>query len=308
MAFLDFWPGFDTDEDRWLGRSWFAENLKGVDIVRAPEDASVVVFSVFGREHQRLLQAAASGRPSPKLVCFIGENVRPPVGKVNLVLSFDHLPKVPASLHLRLPLWVLNREVHTVLRIHEERLRGYNKGPPPRAGFCCWVASNASMYDASYRLRFVQLLSSRYKSVACGGEVMNNVGGPVQDKMDFLSGFKFNIAFENASHPGYCTEKLLHAFAGGCVPIYWGDPHVARCKPHRQLSDVEPDFNPAALISAHDFESVDELISHVAAVDQDPALLQAYLEQPILSQAWYQRLRRWSDFQSGFEELLFEST
>ena len=55
--------------------------------------------------------------------------------------------------------------------------------------------------------------------------------------MKFLRGYRFNICFENASHPGnviqkysclctytyahinegYCTEKILHAFAAGCV-------------------------------------------------------------------------------------------
>lgn len=57
----------------------------------------------------------------------------------------------------------------------------------------------------------------------------------VEDKMTFLRGYRFNICFENASHPGpvwaphhrslplermlkgYCTEKILHAFAAGCV-------------------------------------------------------------------------------------------
>jgi alpha(1,3/1,4) fucosyltransferase len=26
--------------------------------------------------------------------------------------------------------------------------------------------------------------------------------------------------------PGYVTEKLFHAKAAGCVPIYWGAPDV----------------------------------------------------------------------------------
>lgn len=306
IAFLDFWPGFDTDEDRWLSRRWFRDNLQGVEILDEPEGASVVLFSIFGREHQRFLADRSScrgeGRRAPKLVCFIGENRRPPVGKVPLVFSFDHLAGFPATTHLRLPLWVLDREVHTVLRLHEERLRARRVAKPQRAGFCCWVASNSNMYNAAFRLRFVQMLTLRYKQVACGGESLNNVGGPVQDKLGFLRGFKFNVAFENASYPGYCTEKLLHAFAAGCVPIYWGDPHVSR------KSAVEPDFNPAALISAHDFDNADELLAHIAAVDQDPALMQQYLDQPILSTTWYQRLRDWPAFQDAFTELLFEGT
>merc|ERR1712014_409495 len=102
-------------------------------------------------------------------------------------------------------------------------------------------------------------------------------GGPVKDKLAFLRGYRFNVAFENASHPGYCTEKLLHAFAAGCVPIYWGDPRVSRYRDSSGPSDsVEADFNPKALISAHDYETPELRVRHIEAVDRDPALFDAY--------------------------------
>lgn len=42
-------------------------------------------------------------------------------------------------------------------------------------------------------------------------------------KNRWLKNYKFNICFENGSSPGYITEKLFQAYAGGCIPIYWGD-------------------------------------------------------------------------------------
>lgn len=298
IAFVDFWPGFDTDTDRWLNKSWFAKTLVDVEIVNAGEPAEVTVFSVFGHSHRQLLAKAS---PSTKLVFFTGENLRPPVGKVPLCLSFDHVPRAPSSVHTRLPLWVLNAEVAEVVRLHEARLQGAAIDPTVyNRSFCSWVASNAGMYNAGVRTRFVQTLMDSYKKVACGGPVMNNVGGPVEDKMFFLRGYKFNIAFENASRPGYCTEKLLHAFAAGCVPIYWGDPNCSR------TSGAEADFNPAAMISAHDFETPSKLIDHIRKVDGDPTLFAEYLKQPILSSAWYARLRVWDAFRQGLTELLFE--
>ncbi|RIY39723.1 hypothetical protein CKF58_01780 [Psittacicella hinzii] len=41
-------------------------------------------------------------------------------------------------------------------------------------------------------------------------------------KLDFLQRVIFNICPENSNTPGYVTEKLLEAFAAGCIPIYWG--------------------------------------------------------------------------------------
>lgn len=34
--------------------------------------------------------------------------------------------------------------------------------------------------------------------------------------------YKFTIAFENQSYPGYVTEKIADALMAGTVPIYWG--------------------------------------------------------------------------------------
>jgi len=48
-------------------------------------------------------------------------------------------------------------------------------------------------------------------------------GGPL-GKIQFLKQYKFNIAFENASLPGYTTEKVRRGDAARCLPIYWAIP------------------------------------------------------------------------------------
>merc|ERR550525_75603 len=123
------------------------------------------------------------------------------------------------------------------------------------------MATNPDTKEDKQNLNCTHSLSVRHKMVSCGGQVLNNVGGPVTDKLAFLRSHRFNICFENASRPGYCTEKLLHAFAGGCVPIYWGDPRVSLAPP-AGVAGVS-DFNPRALISAHDFASPELLIQHI---------------------------------------------
>jgi hypothetical protein len=50
----------------------------------------------------------------------------------------------------------------------------------------------------------------------------------IQFKEDGLATYMFSIAHENASYPGYFTEKILDCFATGTIPIYWGDPEIGR--------------------------------------------------------------------------------
>lgn len=293
IAFVGFWPGFDDDTDRWVSKRWFAENLVDVRVVGEHEAPSVVLFSLFGGED---VVRRWRRRPRYKLVFFTGENCRPPLRKVPLCISFERTSLL-RSLHLRLPIWVFDRQVRSVVALHEQRLRG-ERARDCRKGFCAWVASNEHGSDSHVRNSFVDILSRR-REVACGGAVRNNTGGPVEDKLAFQRGHRFAVAFENASHAGYCTEKVLHAFASGCLPIYWGDP---ACR----AGSGEWDFNPEAVLSAHDFESLEALADYVLKVDADPELYERYMTQPVLQEGWYLRLRDWGRFMREVTDAIFD--
>jgi hypothetical protein len=49
-----------------------------------------------------------------------------------------------------------------------------------------------------------------------------NYCGVVKDKLQTLREYNFVLAFENTDYPGYITEKIIHAFMAGTVPLYWG--------------------------------------------------------------------------------------
>jgi len=110
--------------------------------------------------------------------------------------------------------------------------------------FCAFLYSQ----QVSYREAFYRSLS-RYRPIDAPGRSMNNMPGidpiPGQDvwknKIAFLRAYKFVIAFENSSTPGYNTEKLTHAIEADCVPIYWGDREIGRS------------FNKRRFINGHDF-------------------------------------------------------
>lgn len=146
----------------------------------------------------------------------------------------------------------------------------YEKIAAEKTDFCAFVASYANK-NTTTRVDFFHRLS-KYKKVDSGGRLLNNIGGPIPGsyvgKRDWLRKYKFHIAFENRSVPGYVTEKLPDALRAHTVPIYWGAP------------DVVKDFNPASFINANDFASLDSLAEHVAKVDQDPQLYLKYLSAP----------------------------
>lgn len=137
--------------------------------------------------------------------------------------------------------------------------------------FCSFVVSKGDEYVDRKREDIFRMLS-QYKKVNSGGRFLNNIGEPegVPDKLAFQKQHKFAIAFENTSHAGYATEKIVQAFAAKTVPIYWGDPLI------------ENVFNPEAFINCHKYDSFADVVREVARIDQDDAAYQRMINAPAL--------------------------
>lgn len=51
--------------------------------------------------------------------------------------------------------------------------------------------------------------------------------GSIDNKLEKLSQYKFNLCFENAKgYEGYITEKIIDSFRAGSIPIYFGAPNI----------------------------------------------------------------------------------
>lgn len=137
-----------------------------------------------------------------------------------------------------------------------------------KSGFCNFVVSNCFAKDVREKI-FDKL--SEYKKVDSGGRFRNNIGGAVKDKFAFQQKYKFSIACENCSYDGYATEKIMEAFAAGSVPIYYGDPNIAK------------DFNPRAFVNVHDFKTLDDMLSRVKQIDENDELYLSMLNEPIVN-------------------------
>src|ERR1700730_6107534 len=169
---------------------------------------------------------------------FIGcENVWPIMGECDWAFGVMHEEQVGDRRYMRFARWGEDSQLVQQERDWELVLRAKTR-------FCAFIYAN----PVRYREAFCRALS-RYKPVDAPGRSLNNMASidPVPGlrdwnaKIAFLRDYKFVIAFENASQPGYNTEKLTHAIEADCLPIYWGDPEIGRS------------FNVRRLINAHDY-------------------------------------------------------
>ena len=107
---------------------------------------------------------------------------------------------------------------------------------------------------------------------------MNNVRGRVKDKNAFCSQYKFNIAFENSSSPGYTTEKIMQPYTVNSVPIYYGNPLV------------ENDFFPESMVRVSSPDDVQRAIDEIIFLDTHDKAYLAKVKAPCMTHpvSWYE--------------------
>lgn len=137
------------------------------------------------------------------------------------------------------------------------------------------------------RERFFRRLSE-YKRVDSGGRYLNNIGGPVPDKLAFLADYKFTIAFENSQVSGYATEKVIDPMRVASMPIYCGDPSIG------------VDFNTHAMVVIQDEAGVEAAIDEIVRLDNDDEaylakLAKPWFTSPDVPQVYAERLCRFFD-------------
>lgn len=261
------WRGFTFEGiTRWL-----LERATGgpLVVVEREDDADLAIAGIFTRQppkHPR------------KTILISFENGRPDYNscRYSLCSDFDSY----GGRNHRLPAWygylgwpglVARRFRPNELNHGHEPLIDIDTLSLPRPGlvasgrpqFCALVAGNPE----PHRLLAAERLGDIGR-VDLFGNVANR---PLRrSKIEALQDYRFNLCFENSAYPGYYTEKLLHAWAAGCVPLYYSDPWYAR------------DFNQRALINRIDFASLDDFARHVAKIARSPAAIEDIVREPLL--------------------------
>jgi len=202
-------------------------------------------------------------------IFITGEYVIPDFNLCDYGIGFDHLQF--GDRYLRYPNFAFYedqfKELLNPKNFKESELS-------KKEHFCNFIYANSNADPI--RDKFFHLLN-QYKLVSSPGKHLNNTSMDIGErfsedwmysKIDFQSTCKFSIAFENTSSSGYTTEKILHAFISNTIPIYWGNPDVAK------------DFNPKAFINCHDFQNFDQVLEEIERIDSNPEEYILMLNQP----------------------------
>lgn len=294
VGFTCMWDSFRAEYNMFTlmlaeaGKA-FGKDVVGVSIDSMRdgcEDVDILIFGPFGDRWTRVSSTI------PK-IHYTGENT--PIVKrddVKLNLGFIHADMNDSS-YLRLPLWMI--EINW-FRADAERIINPKPIPidrcckvymdEPRDKFCAFIVTNPRQPARNAAFHWL----SQYKKVDSAGRLFNNVGADIfaglggaggeLKKLEFLKNYKFCLAYENESSPGYTTEKWLHAKAAGCVPIYWGDPKFER------------EFDIDSCIDARNVVTPKELIDLVSSVDSNDDLYNKIRSKPALDDVRRDLVRR----------------
>ena len=256
IDFVDFWYAFSKTE------SYFYKLLSRNYNVIISDEPEILFYSCYGSTYL--------GYDCIR-VFYTAENTRPDFTGCDYAITFDHIQR---DNHYRLPLYGLYIDHQYYSGSRSKTLEEFTRTRSreeleaiwlAKTRFCSMVVSNPK---SKKRLNFFTRLS-RIKRVDSGGKTMNNMGGPVHDKLTFINDYRFVIAFENASYPGYTTEKLVEPLLMDSIPLYWGNPKVAL------------DFNTKRFINYDDFATEQDFIDKILEIDNDPSKAIDMLAEPV---------------------------
>ena len=262
VNFVDFWEGHVPTEDvfyRVLSQRYDLE---------LSETPDYLFCQRFGKRSLYYKDCIKIER--------IGENLVPDFNLFDYAVGCDFMEF--GDRYLRVPMYAFNPIF--------KKLYDYEPPNPEQLlnrEFCSFVVSNRN--GNPLRIEFFKRLS-QYKKVASGGRLMNNIGMPngVPDKMEFISKYKFNIAFENSASTGYTTEKIIQPLSIFSVPIYWGNPLI------------EKEFSKECFIRVKNKGDVERAVEEIISLDKDD---DAYLKRCLAPRLVYEEQR-------NFDQLLLD--
>lgn len=147
-----------------------------------------------------------------------------------------------------------------------------------KTGFCNFIYSNPNGHKSREEIFYA---INAYKRVDSLGTFLNNTGYSdgnqksmlerVKSSIDLKSKYKFTIAFENATHRGYTSEKIFTSLEAHSIPIYWGNPEIGKI------------VNEKAIINCHQYENFEQVAERVKEIDSDDCVWCEMICEPWLT-------------------------
>lgn len=221
-------------------------------------------------------------------IFYTGENITPNFNLCDYAIGFDYMDF--GDRYFRLPVYLLavfynkgELEMAGDINFKNKKIFG-RQDLSDKTDFCSFVYSNY-LSDSNREVFFKKL--NNYKQVNSGGRYLNNIGGNVENKLEFELKHKFSIAFENSSRLGYTTEKIVCSFVANTIPIYWGNPEIGR------------EFNEKRFINCHNYDNFDQVVERVKEIDNNDDLYLNIVNEPVLAENY-----DFNTVRNGFEVFL----
>lgn len=206
-------------------------------------------------------------------ILFTGEPLPPSFALFDYAIAFDYLEFGDRYIRYPYSIWNYKGEKKFRKTYTEEEAVEILKN---KSVFCNFIYSHYSEW--SRRDELFHALSG-YKFVDSAGTYLNNQENSLfvrgESKYEFLKKSKFTIAGESISYPGFVTEKIVHCFENGSIPIYFGDPLVDKM------------FNAKAFINVNKEDSIKDIVDKVREIDQNDRLYLEMLMEPITTDPEY---------------------
>jgi len=245
INYIDYWHGMKKDS------FYFTEIMKkhyDVVIENDLNKCDILFTGPFG--NQKVME-------HPFKLYYTGENRRDDFvnNKYCFSYNYNNHPN-----HYTLPIYYTTTNF--------KRIKQENRIMTPRTKFASFLFSNGGV---KVRNEIFKSLSD-YKRVDSGGRFANNIGGPVPplQTIPWQSQYKFSLSCENVIAPGFITEKIVHGYHAGSIPIYWG------------TETIREELNTKSFINVSEFVNMKELIEYIIEVDNNDQLYQDILNQPLL--------------------------
>lgn len=271
IKFYNFWKQDVPD-------MWFYRFIQSRNLLKN-RDRTICFYSTFG---SRDIIGKTKGDLN---VFFTGENLKRGGHRlyadhflndrnINIALGFEYFDD---PRYLRFPLWMLymfdpESNDDDIIKRCEEINHPLQKNTHSK--FACHISSEDIL---GLRTEICELLS-QIESVDCAGKVMHNTDELWRvygdDKMKYISNYKFNICPENSNCLGYVTEKVFEAIDAGCIPIYWGS-----------YNSPEPSvLNTDAILFWEKESDNSDTVEFIRQLNNSPALYGDFTQQPRLKQ------------------------
>lgn len=238
-------------------------------------------YSCFGLDHYWKYKNCVK-------IYYTGEFVPPDFSDCDYAIGFDDINFGKRYMQYPYCMLHLNQSIMDRKKILE-------KGLPKL--FCNFIYSNSTIGEGACHREQFCLELSKYKHIDCPGKVLNNMYAESLDKkkhsdwatakLDFISHYKFTIAFENIDADDYITEKLVQPLSVGSIPIYKGGGKGNFLKK----------FNPESFINVNDYDTYDSLIREIVRIDNDDdAYMKMLMAPPLLDRDIFRKQTEIKDF------------